>query len=95
MTAIHTETEKSTAGHNAKAQLLSIIERVERLEQEKKSISDDVKDIYKEAEANGWDAKALRTIVRIRAMDQQKRQEQEALVNTYKATLGMLDDDAE
>ena len=75
----------------AKDQLKSIIERIERLEEEKKATSDDIKDVYAEAKANGFDVKALRTIVRMRKQDTDERKEQEAILDTYLAALGMLD----
>jgi len=77
-------------GHNsiAKDQLKSIIERVERLEEDKKAISDDIKDVYAEAKGNGYDTKALRAIVRYRKEDAQDRAEREAIFETYLAALG-------
>jgi uncharacterized protein (UPF0335 family) len=80
------------AGHNviAKDQLRSIIERIERQEEEKKTISDDIRDIYKEAGGNGYDVKALRTIVRMRKQDAHERQEQETILETYMHAMGML-----
>ena len=79
-------------GHNsiAKDQLKSIIERVERLEEDKKAISDDIKDVYGEAKGNGFDVKALRTIIRMRKQDADERQEQETILETYMQALGML-----
>ena len=79
-------------GHNsiAKDQLKSIIERVERLEEDKKAISDDIKDVYSEAKGNGFDAKALRRIVALRKQDPDKRAEQDAILDTYMHALGML-----
>jgi len=78
-------------GHNvAKEQIKAIIERVERLEDEKKGISDDIKDIYSEAKGNGFDVKALRTIVRMRKQDADERAEQEAILEVYLAALGMI-----
>ena len=76
-------------GHNsiAKDQLKSIIERVERLEEDKKAISDDIKDVYSEAKGNGYDVKALRAIVRYRKEDAQDRAEREAIFETYLAAL--------
>lgn len=78
-------------GHNsvAKDQLKSIIERIERMEEEKKAIADDIRDIYAEAKGNGMDSKALRTIVRLRAEDPNKRAEREAILDTYMNALGM------
>jgi uncharacterized protein (UPF0335 family) len=74
----------------AKDQLKSIIERIERLEEEKKAISDDIKDVYGEAKGNGFDVKALRTIIRLRKQDADERQEQETILETYMQALGML-----
>jgi uncharacterized protein (UPF0335 family) len=74
----------------AKDQLKAIIERIERLEEEKKTISDDIRDVYAEAKGNGFDVKALRAIVRLRKQDPQERQEQETILETYMQALGML-----
>ncbi len=74
----------------AKDQLKAIIERIERLEEEKKTISDDIRDVYAEAKGNGYDVKALRTIVRMRKQDANERQEQETILETYMHALGML-----
>jgi uncharacterized protein (UPF0335 family) len=74
----------------AKDQLKTIIERIERLEEEKKGISEDVRDIYAEAKGNGYDVKALRTIVRMRKMDANDRAEQETILETYMHALDML-----
>jgi len=74
----------------AKDQLKAIIERIERLEEEKKTISDDIRDVYAEAKGNGFDVKALRTIVRLRKMDTDERKEAEAVLETYMHALGML-----
>jgi uncharacterized protein (UPF0335 family) len=70
-------------------QLRLLIERVERLEEEKKGIADDIRDVYAEAKANGYDAKIMRQIVRLRKMQPNDRQEMEALLDTYKAALGL------
>ena len=72
-----------------KDQLRSIVERIERLEEEKKTISDDIRDVYAEAKGNGYDVKALRTIVRLRKQDANERAEQEAILDTYMNALGM------
>lgn len=64
-------------------QLRQFIERIERLEEEKKAIADDVKDVYAEAKANGFDPKIMRQVVRVRKLDRNERQEQEALLDTY------------
>lgn len=70
-------------------QLRLFIERIERLEEEKKGIADDVRDVYAEAKSNGYDVKTMRAIVRLRKMDKNARQEAEALLETYKAALGL------
>ncbi len=74
----------------AKDQLRSIIERIERLEEEKKAISDDIRDVYAEAKGNGFDVKALRSIIRLRKQDADERQEHETILETYMHALGML-----
>ncbi len=74
----------------AKDQLKAIIERIERLEEEKKAISDDIRDVYAESKGNGYDVKALRTIVRLRKQDPNERQEQETIIETYMQALGMI-----
>lgn len=73
----------------ARDQLRAIVERIERLEEEKKNIADDIKEIYGEAKANGFDTKALRKIVSMRKQDVNERLEQEAVLDTYLAALGM------
>lgn len=85
----------SGIGHNSEGnvaaeQLRLFLERIERLEEEKKGISDDIRDVYLEAKANGYDVKTMRSIVRLRKMEMHARQEAEALLDTYKAALGML-----
>jgi len=77
-------------GHNSKEQLRSIIERVERLAEEIKVLRDDQSDVYREAKGNGYDVKALRQIVRIRAEDPNKRAERETILETYMQALGMM-----
>jgi uncharacterized protein (UPF0335 family) len=74
----------------AKDQLKAIVERVERLEEEKKAIADDIRDVYAEAKGNGFDIKALRTVVRLRKQDKQEREEHEAILDTYLQALGMI-----
>jgi len=74
----------------AKDQLRAFIERVERLEEEKKAIADDIRDVYAEAKGNGFDVKALRAIVRLRRQDKAERMEQQAILDTYLHALGML-----
>lgn len=70
-------------------QLKSIIDRVERLEEEKAAIAGDIKDVYAEAKANGFDVGVLRTIIRLRKKDHAERQEEEAILELYLQTLGM------
>jgi len=73
----------------AAAQLKSVVERIERLEEEKKALSHDIKDVYAEAKANGFDTKTIRTVVRLRKMDRADREEAEALLDLYLNALGM------
>lgn len=72
--------------------LRSFIERIERLEEEKKTILDDIKEVFAEAKGTGFDTKIMREIIKIRRMDQADRDEFEALLDIYKAALGMLSD---
>ena len=81
-------TEESTQTIAA-GQLRAFIERIERLEEEKQTISDDIKDVYAELKGTGFDAKAVRTIIRLRKKDQAERQEEEAILDLYLAALGM------
>ncbi|MGE4313338.1 MAG: DUF2312 domain-containing protein [Pseudobdellovibrionaceae bacterium] len=76
-------------GGVAGARLKAFIERIERLEEEKKAIADDIKDIYGEAKAVGYDAKILRKIVSLRKMDNEKRREEEELLELYKSAIGL------
>jgi uncharacterized protein (UPF0335 family) len=80
-----TETSQTVAA----GQLRAFIERVERLEEEKKTISDDIKDVFAEMKGTGFDTKAVRTIIRLRKKDHAERQEEEAILDLYKAALGM------
>ncbi|MCZ7660122.1 MAG: DUF2312 domain-containing protein [Xanthobacteraceae bacterium] len=75
----------------AKDHLKAFVERIERLEEEKKALADDIKDVYAEAKGNGFDVKALRTVVRLRKQDVQERKEQEAILEVYLQALGMLE----
>lgn len=70
-------------------QLRLFIERIERLEEEKRGIAEDIKGVYSEAKANGYDAKVMRDIVRLRRMEAHDRQEWEAVLDTYKSALGL------
>jgi uncharacterized protein (UPF0335 family) len=76
-------------GNVAADQLRLLIERWERLDEEKKGISDDQKDVMLEARANGYDVKAIRAIIKLRKMEPHDRQEMEAILQTYLAALGM------
>lgn len=75
-------------GHNG--QLKAIVERIETVNEEIKGLSDDRNDIFKEAKGGGFDVKALRTIIRLRAMNPDDIATQEAILDTYKTALGML-----
>lgn len=76
-------------------QLRAIIERIERLEEEKAALTADIREVYAEAKGTGFDAKALRTVVRLRKQDMHERQEQEAILATYMIALGMVPDEQE
>jgi uncharacterized protein (UPF0335 family) len=71
-------------------QLRSLIERIERLEEEKAALAEDIREVFAEAKGNGFDVKIMRQIIRLRKMETGDRQELEALLDTYKAALGML-----
>ena len=71
-------------------QLRLLIERIERLEEEKKGISDDIKDVYGESKATGFDVKTMRTIIRLRKMEKHHREEAEMMLDTYMQALGMV-----
>lgn len=73
----------------AAGQLRAFIERIERLEEEKKTIADDIKEVYAECKGTGFDTKAVRQLIRLRKQDQAERQEAEAILDLYKAALGM------
>ena len=79
----------------ARDQLRSIVERIERLEEEKKTIADDIKDVYSEAKGLGFDTKILKTIIKLRKMDEQERMEEDLILDTYMAALGMIPAEAE
>ena len=89
----------SKVGHNSKRvggvavdQLKSIISRVEKLSEERDGISGDIRDVFAEAKGNGFDVKALRTILKMRKMDASEREEQENILDVYLNALGMLPD---
>ena len=80
----------SETGGIAREQLKSFVERIERLEEEKKAIADDIRDVYAEAKGNGFNTKTLRQVVRLRKQDRDERMEQEALLDLYLHALGMI-----
>jgi uncharacterized protein (UPF0335 family) len=82
--------QEKPATRFAKDQLKAFVERIERLEEEKKTTSDDIRDVYAEAKGNGFDIKALRSIVRLRKLDTDVRREQQELLETYMHALGMV-----
>ncbi|PZO92257.1 MAG: DUF2312 domain-containing protein [Sphingomonas sanxanigenens] len=71
-------------------QLRLFIERIERLEEEKKGIADDIRDVYAEAKSQGYDAKTMRQIVRLRRLEKHVREEADALLETYRNALGLV-----
>ena len=85
----------TTSGHNSGAvdagHLQAFIERIERLEEEKRTISEDIKEVYAEAKGTGYDTKTMKAVIKLRGMSSDERAEQEALLDTYKQALGMLD----
>lgn len=90
----------SEIGHNsgdtktsfAQGQLKSLVERIERLEEDKKAIAGDIKEVYAEAKANGFDTKILRKVIALRKKDRHEREEEEAILDLYLNALGMLAD---
>lgn len=84
----------ANVGGIAGDRLRSFIERIERLEDERRALGEDIREVYSEAKGAGFDVKIMRQIVRIRKLDQSERDEQEALLETYLAALGMTNDDA-
>ena len=82
------------AGGVAAGQLRALIERIERLEEEKQTIAADIREVYGEAKATGFDAKVMRQIVRLRKQDTAERQEQEAILDLYMHALGMVPEPA-
>ena len=86
------EAQESAQWGNVSAERLrSLIERIERLEEEKKTIADDIKDVYGEAKGTGFDTKILRKVIQIRKQDKDERMEQEAILDTYLQALGMIE----
>ena len=80
---------------SAKDQLRAIIARIERLEEEKAALAADLREVYAEAKGNGFDVKALRTVIRLRKLDETKRREEELILDTYLHALGMTGADAD
>jgi uncharacterized protein (UPF0335 family) len=79
----------------AQGQLKSLVERIERLEEDKKAIAADIKEVYAEAKANGFDTKILRKVISIRKKDRHEREEEEAVLAVYLSALGMLPSETE
>jgi uncharacterized protein (UPF0335 family) len=84
-----TDNEATEVGGVAGQRLKSLIERIERLEDEKKGLADDVKDVYAEAKGVGFDAPTIRRIVKLRKMEPEKIREQDELLDLYKSAIGM------
>ncbi len=89
-TATAENQQDQPASRFAKDHLKAFVERIERLEEEKKALADDIRDVYGEAKSMGFDIKALRTIIRMRKEDNDERKEHEAILETYMLALGML-----
>jgi uncharacterized protein (UPF0335 family) len=85
----HTPLEQIMSDIIQADQLRLLIERIERLEEEKKGIADDIKDVYSEAKSVGYDVKTMRQVVRLRKLERHVREEAEALLDTYKTALGL------
>jgi uncharacterized protein (UPF0335 family) len=90
MSAIEKEQPEAAKNRFAKDQLKAFVERIERLEEEKKTISDDIRDVYAESKGSGFDVKALRAVVRLRKLEATERNEQQLILETYMNALGML-----
>lgn len=84
------EIMSESANTVAAGQLRAFIERIERLEEEKVTIADDIKEVFAEAKGTGFDTKAMRTIIRLRKKDPAELAEEEAMLDLYKAALGMV-----
>lgn len=79
----------SDVGGVSSERLRSFVERIERLEEEKKALGDDIREVYSEAKGTGFDVKVLRQIIRLRKMDSSDRSEMEEILDVYKRALGM------
>ena len=90
MSVVEKEQPEAANTRFAKDQLKAFVERIERLEEEKKTISDDIRDVYAESKANGFDVKALRQVIRLRKQEPTERNEQQLILETYMNALGML-----
>lgn len=88
--AASTENSPKDVGGVAGQRLQSFLDRIERLEEEKSALAEDIKEVYAEAKAVGFDAKVIRKIVSLRKMDHEKRREEEELLDLYKTAIGML-----
>lgn len=86
---LHRDNEEQDVGGIAGKRLKAFIERIERLEQEKSDLADDVKDVYAEAKGVGFDVKTIRKLIRLRKMDIEKRREEDELLELYKAAIGL------
>lgn len=80
------------SGNVSAEQLLSFIERIERLEEEASNIKEDIKSVFAEAKSTGFDVKTMRTIIKLRRMKEDQMEEEEFLLETYKRALGMVDE---
>ena len=85
-----TEQMSDNLSETARDKLRLTVERIERLEEEKKEIAEQIKEVYGEAKALGYDTKALRTVVKLRKQDRQEREEQEAILDVYLLALGEI-----
>lgn len=83
---------KNRVGGIAVEQLHSIIQRIEKLEEEKAGITSDIREVYSEAKGNGFDTKAIREVIKLRKLDESERDERETVLDTYRHALGMLPD---
>jgi uncharacterized protein (UPF0335 family) len=90
MSAVEKEQPEAAKTRFAKDQLKAFVERIERLEEEKKTISEDIRDVYAESKSSGFDTTALRAVVRLRKQDANERNEQQLILETYMSALGML-----
>jgi len=80
--------EAEVLNQSAQGQLRSIVERVEKLEVEKAEISEQIKEVYAESKGNGFDVKVIRKVVKLRKIDRAKRQQEEAILDTYLVAIG-------